>query len=127
MKKHIADQIEPTLIDLDPVSNFTPKPSISSTEEVEYEDESLDCKLLPPFCLEKDDDSATVYPHEPKTDSIDVVSFQFKEIGKAEVSYFDSKKHAQVVEVSSIVLRNKLNWQNYFDIGLDDSRSIFDH
>ncbi|KAI3885542.1 hypothetical protein MKX03_009240, partial [Papaver bracteatum] len=102
MKKYIADQIEPTLFDSDSVSDFTPKPSISSTEEVEYEDESLDCKLLPPFCFEEDDDSATIYSHEPKTDSIDAVSFQFKEIDKAKVSYFDSKKHAQVVEVSSI-------------------------
>ncbi|XP_026386034.1 uncharacterized protein LOC113281485 [Papaver somniferum] len=37
--------------------------------------------------------------NEPKKDSIDAVSHQFKEIRKAEVSYFDNKNHVQVFEI----------------------------
>ncbi|XP_026433172.1 uncharacterized protein LOC113330578 isoform X1 [Papaver somniferum] len=61
MKRYITDHMEPTSVYSDLVSDSTQKSSISLAEE---EEESLDCKLIPPFIFEKNENSTVLDSHE---------------------------------------------------------------
>ncbi|KAI3921014.1 hypothetical protein MKW92_046645, partial [Papaver armeniacum] len=63
MNKYIADHMEPIPVDSDSdsVSDTTQKSSILLAAK---EDGSLDCKLIPSFFFEENEDSMIVDPHE---------------------------------------------------------------
>ncbi|XP_026457575.1 uncharacterized protein LOC113358256 [Papaver somniferum] len=124
MKKYIADQMDPTHVDSDLVSELTQKSSISSAEsEDESKDESLDCRFLPPFCFKEDVDPLNGVSLQPEDISKSVIN----DFNRANCVKFFSETLANVECLNDLFfLHTKILGIACSHFKLDDSRLLFD-